>query len=66
MVRKWYESVREAIPPQHPALRRKHFERRLQRLTERVVKSCDKRSNQADCVLAESDRAIEQARQATR
>ena len=65
-MRKWYQSLREVVPPQHPALRRKHFERRLERLTERVVKSCDQRSDRADCVLAESDRALEQARQAMR
>ena len=65
-MRKWYQSLREVIPPQHPALRRKHFERRLQRLTERVVKSCDQRSSRVDSVLAESDRALEKARHAFR
>ena len=66
MVRKWYQSVRETTPPQHPALRKKHFERRLERLTERVVKSCDQCSSGADSVLAESDRALQQARNAIR
>lgn len=66
MVRKWYQSVREKIPPKHPALRRKHFERRLEKLTERVVLSCDQRSSGADSILAESDRVLEQARQAMR
>ena len=65
-MRKWYQSLRETIPPQHPALRRKQFEHRLQRLTERVVKSCDQRSSRADSVLAESDRALEKARHAFR
>lgn len=54
------------FPPRHPTLRRKHFERRLEKLTAALVQSCSEQSSGAECVLAESDRAVESARNAMR
>lgn len=66
MVRKWYNSYRRTFPPKHPVLRRKHFELRLEDLTTTIVDSCSKQSSRAERVLAESDRAMESARNAMR
>ena len=47
------------VPPKNPALRRKHFEKKLARLTEQMIASCDVRNEGVAAVLIESDRAME-------
>ena len=61
VVRCWYRRLREKVPPKNPALRRKHFEKKLSRLTEQMIASCDVRNEGVAAVLMESDRAMEDA-----
>ena len=61
VVRCWYRRLREKVPPNNPALRKKHFGKKLSRLTEQMIASCDVRNEGVAAVLVESYRAMEDA-----
>lgn len=54
-MRRWYRKYRDQVPPTHPQLRVKHFEKKLSMVTEQIVDSCAQRSSQAEILLAQSD-----------
>lgn len=64
MVRRWYKNYRDQVPPTHPTLRTRHFEKKLSSMTEMMVQSCHSHNSQAACVLAEADSGISAIREA--
>lgn len=63
-MRCWYQDYRKRVPPSHPQLRAKHFERKLSTLTQRMVQSCEQSSTQAQSLLDQSDANMSAAREA--
>ena len=63
-MRSWYRQYRDQVPPAHPELRKKHFQKKLSSMTEKMVQSCDTCHRQAACVLAEADDSISMMRKA--
>lgn len=66
MIRRWYKSYRDKVPPTHPQLRAKHFEKKLSLVTEQIVDSCAQRSSEVDILLAQSDSNMSACREAMR
>lgn len=63
-MRRWYRHYRDRVPPTHPQLRTKHFEKKLTSVTQLMVQSCERSCSQAENLLAQSDanmRAIRDA-----
>ncbi len=62
--RMWYSKYRDSVPPTHPTLRTKHFEKKLTSLTSRMVDSCTQRTSEAASLLTQLDESVRAARAA--
>ncbi|KAL5011029.1 hypothetical protein ScPMuIL_013334 [Solemya velum] len=63
VVRCWYMKLRDSVPPKDDKLRKKYYEEKLEKITDRIVKSCDFNVN---FFLTEMDRSLEESREVFR
>jgi len=63
-VRCWYKQYRDLVPPTHPQLRTKHFQKKLSSMTDKMVDMCESRHRQASHVMAQADDSIAKMREA--